>query len=372
MNYKKTSLVICLALGTVTLFAQKISLDAAVYQGKVWRHTPKLSTQSGEWIGGQELGLRIHTTGRQSWQAWQRYPALGFALSHFSLGEGSHSRAFSFMPYLSIPFFRAGDWSAHLRVGTGLAWVTKPYDWFKNPGQNALGSHWNNITQFRLGTEFRATPQLRFSAGGSMTHFSNGGSALPNFGVNIFSGWAGAAWFFQTLEKTDFQNAQTSKKALGRRFGAQVQGGMALLEIASFDGPKQVVWCSSVAGYFQISQINRAMLGMDYEYNRAIYEWGLHSARFADETAARQGATRLAVFTAEEFLFGDISIVLQVGKYLGKNVNQYVPKASYAKLSARYYFPALIGQGCRPFAGISIKAHQFTAEYISGNVGLSF
>ena len=71
-------------------------------------------------------------------------------------------------------------------------------------------------------------------------------------------------------------------------------------------------------------------------------------------------------------MFGDISIVLQAGKYLGNHINQYVPKASYAKLSARYYFPALLGTDLKPFAGISIKAHKFTAEYISGNVGVSF
>ncbi|MFN0177032.1 MAG: acyloxyacyl hydrolase [Saprospiraceae bacterium] len=358
--------------GTASLPAQKISLDATLYQGSVWRHTPKLSTQTGESISGQELGLRIHTTGRRDWQAWQHYPAFGLSLGHFRLGEGSHGDAFALLPYLSIPLIRTGRWAAHFRVGTGLAWVTRPYDWFDNPGQNAIGSHWNNITQFRLGAEFAAWSHIRFSAGGSMTHFSNGGSALPNFGVNVFSGWAGAAWFFQPLKKEDLQPAKSSKREVARRFGGQFQGGLALLEIASFDGPKHAVWIASAAGYFQISRINRALIGVDYESNRAIYEWGLHSARFSDEAAARQGSTRLAVFAAEEFLFGEISIVLQAGRYLGKNINQYVPKSSYAKLSARYYFPALLGNDLRPFAGISIKAHKFTAEYISGNIGLSF
>ncbi|MBP6813191.1 MAG: acyloxyacyl hydrolase [Saprospiraceae bacterium] len=372
---KRASPSICiLLLGclSATLPAQKISLDATFYQGSVWRHTPKLSTQTGESISGQELGLRIHTTGRRDWQAWQHYPAFGLSLAHFQLGEGSHSSAFGLVPHLSIPLIRAGRWAAHFRVGTGLAWVTRPYDWFDNPDQNAIGSHWNNITQFRLGAEFAAWSRLRFSAGGSMTHFSNGGSALPNFGVNVFSGWAGASWFFQPLKKEDFQPAKTSKRALQRRFGGQFQGGLALLEIASFDGPKHAVWIASATGYFQISRINRALIGVDYESNRAIYEWGLHSARFSDEAAARQGSTRLAVFAAEEFLFGEISIVLQAGKYIGKNINQFVPKSSYAKLSARYYLPALLGNDLRPFAGISIKAHKFTAEYISGNFGLSF
>ena len=374
LTYKllNITLVLSFICWAATLSAQKISLDATLYQGSVWQHTPKLTTQSGERISGQELGIRLHTTGKQDWQAWQHYPAFGVSIGHFSLGEGSHGAAYTLLPHLNVPLLRLNRWTAHLRVATGLAWVSRPYDWFDNPRQNAIGSHWNNITQFRLGTEFRAASQLRFNVGGSMTHFSNGGSSLPNFGLNIFSGWAGAAWFFQSLEKEDFQAATSSKRAVKRRFGGECQGGLALLEIASWDGPKHAVWIATAAGYYQISRINRALIGIDYEANNAILEWGLHSARFSSEAAARQGSTRLAVFVAEEFLFGNISMVLQAGKYLGKNINQYVPKASYAKLSARYYFPALLGEDLKPFMGISIKAHQFTAEYISANLGVSF
>lgn len=372
MNCKKSSLSVLFFCLAVILPAQKTSLEATLYHGIVWRHTPKLSTQSGEAIGGQELAFQIHSMGRRDWQAWQRYPVLGISLAHFYLGEGSHGHAYAMLPHLSIPLWRAGRWSAHFRVGTGLAWVTRPYDWFDNPGQNAIGSHWNNMTQFRLGAAYQAAARLRFSTGGSMTHFSNGGSALPNFGVNIFSGWASAAWFFKPIKKEDFRKPASSKHQLGQRFGGQVQGGLALLEIASFDGPKHALWSGAAAAYFQINRTNRVLFGFDYEFNRAIFEWGLHSARFDGEAAARQGSTRLAVFAAEEFLFGDISVVLQAGQYLGKGINQFVPKPRYSKLSARYYFPSFWKNNLKTFAGISIKAHKFTAEYISGNVGVSF
>lgn len=355
------------------VYAQKISVDARVYQGTVWRHTPKLTTQTGELIGGQEIGLRFHTTGRRDWEAWQHYPGLGITLNHFHLGEGSHGNAFSVLPYLNLPLWRSGRWGAYFRVGTGLAWVTRPYDWFTNPTQNAVGSHWNNVTQLTLSAEMHANPRISFHAGGGLTHFSNGGTALPNYGVNVLSGWAGASFFLQPLEKNAFQAAKTSKHSVSRRFGAQIQQGAAMLEIASFDGPKYLLLNTSVAGSFQISQTNRVLLGLDYEFNTAIFEWGLHSARFGDEATARRGATRLALFAAEEFLFGDISIVLQVGYYAGPGgINAYVPKPLYAKMSARYYLPKLLHTRIRPFVGVSNKAHNFTAEYISYNVGIGF
>lgn len=371
MNCKKNSLLLLILCGVTVLSAQRIAVEASLYNGTVYRHTTKLTTQTGERIGGQELGFRIQTTGRRDWQAWRHYPALGIAFSHFRLGAGNHGDAFGGLPFLSLPVFRFGDWSAHFRVGTGMAWITRPYNWFSNPTQNAIGSHWNNISQFRLGVEYRATPRLHFNAGGSMTHLSNGGATLPNHGINIFSGWTGAYWQFHPLKNGDYKAAQNSKHSMQRRFGAQLQGGIALMEIASFDGPKHPVWIFSTAGYFMISQTNHVLIGLDYESNGAIYSWGLHSARFPDESSARQGSTRVAVTAAEEFLFGDISILLQFGKYLGNGINQFTPNPVYAKVSARYYLPTIFHKELRPFAGVSIKAHKFTAEFISWNLGLT-
>lgn len=354
------------------LSAQNGSLESSFYQGTVWRHSPKLTTQTGEGISGFELGYQWQTTGRQNWEAWQRYPAFGASLSVFTLGDGSHERAFSLLPHLSIPLFRAGKWAGHFRVGTGFSWVTKPYDYFSNPTQNALGSHWNNITQFRFGAQYRLLRALQLSAGGSMTHFSNGGLSLPNFGINIFSAWVGVSSPLNPAANRTFQPATERRKKVARRWGAQWQSGLARLEIASFDGPKHPVWIVSGAGFYQSSQINRFIVGLDYESNQAIREWGLHSARFRTEAEARRGASRMALFVADEILFGDLSIVLQAGRYLGKERNQYVPKATYAKLSARYYLTFGKRPLIKPFMGISIKAHKFTAEYISWNLGASF
>lgn len=355
-----------------SLSAQNIALETAIYQGVVWRHTPKLSTQTGEKVSGQELGVRFQTLGRRDWQVWQRYPALGVSATHFQLGEGSHERAFGLLPWLNVPILRTAWFSAHFRIATGLAWVVRPYDWWDNPGQNAIGSHWNNITQFRLAGEARLNGHARLLLGGSFTHFSNGGTALPNYGINVLSGWLGATWSPQAIRKTDFKAAGTSRKLEGKRLGGILQGGFSAIQIATFDGPKYPVWSGAAAAFFRFNKLHRASIGLDYEMNKAIFAWGLHSTRFDDEAAARRGATRLAVFLGEEFLFGDIGIQLQAGRYLGEKFNAFVPKKLYSKLSMRWYLPEKIVTPVRPFLGITIKAHAFTAEYIAWNLGLAF
>jgi hypothetical protein len=352
--------------------AQRVALESAVYQGNIWRHTPKLSTQTGETLRGQELGLRFQTTGRRDWHGWQRYPALGLSALHFRLGEGSHRRVFAFLPTLSIPLIRYKWLAAQFRLGTGLAWVARPYDGFRNPQQNAIGSHWNNVTQFRAQVEARLSPHFRLNAGAGLTHFSNGGSALPNFGINLPAAHIGAAWFPRALREADFAPPRTSKRAVSRRVGVQCQSGLTLLEYGAFDGPKYPVWLGSAAGIFRFNRVSRLALGIDYEYNSAVAAFGRQTAQFDSPAAARRGATRLAWTAAGEFLFGPIGIQLQTGQYLGGRFNASVPTRRYAKLSARGYLPKPFRSSPKPFVGISLKAHKFTAEYISANVGLEF
>ncbi|HRI60271.1 MAG TPA: acyloxyacyl hydrolase, partial [Saprospiraceae bacterium] len=350
---------------------QVLGFETTLHAGAVWRHTPKLTTQTGELLWGQEFGVRFQTTGRRNWQAWQRYPILGAALVHFHLGDGSHGDGFGLLPNLSIPIVRSGWFTAFFRLGTGLAWVTQPYDYFDNPGENAIGSHWNNITQFRLGGEARLDDHFRLNMGVALNHFSNGASALPNLGVNLASGYVGLAWSPQPVREKDFLPAQSDKRAV-KRFGGMLQAGFANIEYGVYDGPKYLVWDGTAAGYFHFNKINRILLGVDYGFNKAIYAFGLQSADFENEAEAQKGATRLGLFVADEFLFGSIGVQLQMGHYVGKELNQYVLKPNYSKLTLRGYFPKLFHTTLQPNLGITLKAHATTAEYISMNAGLAF
>ena len=80
----------------------------------------------------------------------------------------------------------------------------------------------------------------------------------------------------------------------------------------------------------------------------------------------------LAVFAADEFLFGPLGIQLQLGYYVGRDFNRYVGGDTYTKLGLRGYLPPFWSGGPRLHAGIGLKAHGFSAEYIAGQVGLAF
>lgn len=363
--------IACLPIMTCAQYNAAVAFEMVSHSGAVWRHTPKLSTQTGELLWGQELGIRFQTRGKHPWHQWQGYPSMGVNFIHVQLGAGNHGDVFALLPYLNIPIVRANRFLAIFRVGSGPAWITRPYDYFKNRKQNAIGSHLNDLVQFRLGAEYRVSPHLRVQAGAALNHFSNGGSALPNYGVNLPSGYAGFVWSPKPLLESEFLRTNLSKKAK-RRFGGRMDVGIAFSEYNTFDGPKYQIRTGSVAGMFYLNQTNRVILGLDYEYNKAVYTWGLHVADFQTAAEARAGATRLAGYIADEFLFGPIGIQVQRGWYVGDRFNRYTLRKAYSKLHLRYYFPLIPQSDLRTYLGITLKAHAVIAEYISFDTGLAF
>jgi hypothetical protein len=348
-----------------------LEVETTTHFGVVWRHSKKLTTHTGELLNAQEIGFRIQTRGRRDWHQWQNFPALGIRLCHFRLGDGDHGDAYGMLPNLLVPLVRSHWFAANFGVGTGLAWVTRPYDSFTNTGQNAIGSHWNNLTQFRLGAEFRCSPHWRIQTGMALNHLSNGGSALPNYGINLPTGYFGLNWAPGGVDESQFVRSGASRR-VARHLGGQLQAGLALIEYSVPDGPRYPVWQYSAAATWQFSKINRMSAGIDYEFNKAVWEWGLHINQFTSNADADRGAKRLAFTLGDEFLFGNLGIQVLHGWYLGDYYNQFVLRRAYNKLSIRYYFPAIPHTGIRLHAGVTLKAHAITAEYISWNVGLLF
>ncbi len=155
--------------------------------------------------------------------------------------------------------------------------------------------------------------------------------------------------------------------------GGLIYGGAAWVEYIILDGPRYPIWMGTAAATWKINKINRAMLGMDYEFNKSVFEWGFHAVTFPERNQAKLAATRLAIFGGDEFLFGSFGVQLQVGFYTGnRRINQYVLTDYYSKLVMRGYFPKIRGTSIRPHLGVYLKAHKVIAEYISINGGFEF
>jgi hypothetical protein len=344
-------------------------LEFAISGGSVWRHTPRITTETGKALTIVEMGWRLQTMGRRAWHGRHHFPALGINWVGANLGEGNHGYSLGVLSYLDIPLFRHLRTGLFFRVGSGFAWVSRPYDFVTNSGQNAIGGHLNNLTQFRISGNFQLNPRyfLRLGLGGH--HWSNAGSKLPNYGINVLNAQLALSCYLSPVV-SDSQVHVRFEIVPERRLGVMLYGGGGLTEYGLPDGPVYFIRNATILGFCRWNTVHRSLLGLDYEFNPAVYRWGRHLSSFANLTEARRGATRIAAVFGHEFVFGKLGLSIQYSPYLGRVYNQFVLSRTYTKIGVRYYWP--LGEVLGLVTGVSLKAHAATAEYASWFLGIIF
>ncbi len=345
-----------------------LSIESSIHFGQIIKHTPKLTFEVPSLSPGVDLNFKFQTWGKRPWQELQGYPLLGISFSYFQFGEPDLlGNAVSFVPNLTVFITKKKWFDAHFLVGTGLAFLSQKYDIVENPEYNAIGSNINNTVVFKLGMGFKVTKHFRIVTDGAFTHFSNGSASLPNFGVNIPAISLGVNYIPHPLKAEDYVLHNESKKGK-KKLGLSMHLGMAFTESQIAGGPKYPFYISSLAGNFYLNKINRLHLGMAFEFDRAVYDFGRHVFAFENDDEGLKRARRLSVFVGDEFLFGQWGLLLEAGYYLSQNA-YLLPLPYYTKLSTRYFLPPIGKPKTKFFLTLMLKSHLFNAEYIGLGLG---
>ena len=345
--------------------------DLSFHQGKIWKHTPKITYTIPASSWGAQLNIQNQTNGSKEWQVAQGFPLLGLSLAYYDLGDPEVlGKAIGVIPNFSLRLLDKPSLKSQFLIGTGLAWLTRAYHVVDNSINNAIGSNLNNVTFFRLSLGYLLNKHWELRAGASFIHFSNAATQLPNLGINLPTWTIGCRYAPKAppnLRKSDF----SYEKKPTRRIGVNVLYGMAFRERSVPGGPKQPVYLAVVAGEYRFSKYNHFHFGLEYEFHKEIVQFGLHNFTFRDAEEARKAATRWGLMIADELIFGQMSIYLQTGIYISK-ASFMKPRAIYNKLSLRYFFPPAFGSDFKLYAAIFLKSHAITAEYAALGLGVKW
>lgn len=350
--------------------AKGTGFTVAAHVGGIVKHTSKLTFTPPPLSGGVEASVTWHTWGKRDWEAWRRYPILGLSVHAFHLGSAELGQAYAFYPFVDIPLYRGEKARLYFQVGTGVAWLTQRNDRVHNPLQNAIGSHLNNVSALRVHGTWPLDPAWVVTGGLSFTHYSNGQAKIPNFGINVLGGMVGVQWTPVPLVPEDYRPAGIPKTAL-RRWGCIAHAGMAYKEYFAVGGPVYPVYLGSLAAIWQLSRVNRLYAGVEYEFNQGVATFSKLAWQHDSERERFRAASRVMVFAGEEFMFGDWALLLQAGTYVG-GIGELIPFPVYTRLAIRRYLPAWPLERSRFFAGVYLKSHVVTAEYISLGMGMTW
>jgi Lipid A 3-O-deacylase (PagL) len=351
------------------IYAQKgVSVVTTLHGGWLVKHSTDLTFKPVEPSVAQCVNLMWQTYGKREWETLHHYPKIGLALLHYDLGARDvQGNAFGIFPNMNFTS-QQDKITTTFTVGTGIAYLTKTYNRVTNPTFNAIGSHFNNITtvQYQVGRALNAHWQV--TGGASLTHFSNGNAQIPNFGANILAISAGATYTPQPVQARDYLSTHTSAQPK-TRWGAQVAFSRGVQELVVVGGAKYPVYRGGCMAMYQLSPVNKLIGGVDYEFFKSIYDFGLHTYYFTDKQTAFRKASRVGIAVGDEVFFGNVSFIGQLGYYLTERTVFLRPASIYNRLSVQYYPPIFKGNKKRIFCNVSIKAHYGKAEYIALGMG---
>lgn len=101
----------------------------------------------------------------------------------------SFGQAYGLAGRVEFQLLKLGNASINLLPAFGVSYITK--DFFTNPHNRFIGSHFNMTLKADVNAELPVTQRLSLIAGVGFVHYSNGALVIPNGGLNTADAFAG-------------------------------------------------------------------------------------------------------------------------------------------------------------------------------------
>lgn len=368
---KKWLLYFSLLATSQTLLAQN-ALELSYHYGTTIPNSPKFPSLDGP---AQSVRVSFTTSNRQNfWTSLYRNARLSHSVMYQSLGNDSIlGKAISWTPNLTVfltPRKYRDVFNVNVKMGMGLAYLTRHYDVIRTPTNKAIGSALNFSGMIEATAEVRLAKRLRLQIGGGVMHYSNGGRANPNLGINIPSASVGLRWDLNvdSLHRGDFTVFKGAPNwGIDRKWHPFVLYTRGILE-KGFDGPKMpvTVWSAGVWRRFKMK--HKFNLGLEYVYNQASLDFQTWAGA---ASPSRSKATRFCFFAGHELLFGRLGFLTEGGIYLNKHYEQR--SWLMARIGFNLYLrnPYTVGPG-QFQVGVHIRTYFGEAEFVEFSTGCSF
>ena len=302
---------------------------------------------------GGEFAIAFHP----DWQALHEWndASVGVALSAYYLGN-NEKLGYAIAPYafLDVPLVRVPHFVMGLRLGLGIAFLTKYYYNTAIPDRIYGGSLTNSEGNYCIGSvfnfhfpeaiylEFPIKDGWAITAGGGWYHFSNGSTIQPNTGYNIFAGELGVRYVPPTnaeLRPCWTKNPDGRKK----NWEVEIAWAGAARQVYYMDRQTFFGFTLQAAAYWRAHNVFRLGGGVDLFYDNSYVRRETTYGRFGripgtHTIAARENGAdcwRLGVSVQPELVVGKLTCGFHSGVYLIDGVKNLEFDSKYASAKGR-------------------------------------
>ena len=170
----------------------------------------------------------------------------------------------------------------------GLTYNLKPYSKEGNPTNDAIGSSMTVYFNLSTGISFKLTRELDLLLGLEFTHFSNGRTYTPNYGLNMYGTNIGLKYYYNRSQKKVDKDRYTTnvlpvrfkrpKKQINTKLNqnrVSLYSAIGTVQNRSDQGSdNRYVTSSTVLDYtFQFDNMHGITSGVDLFYDKSLREY---------------------------------------------------------------------------------------------------
>lgn len=335
-------------------------LSAQAHYGFIMSHRNNMAHLIKGHIYGGELNYVFRTSGNKPWQQLYKYPDFGVCLLHLDLANPEQLGTLEALyAYTNLRLNKLSNKvNLNLRLGSGLGFLTKPFDRIKNHKNNAIGSHLNGFVNIRLSASYMLSDSWGINTGVGLTHISNGAMKTPNLGLNMATVNLGAGYVFGNkciTYKTD------SLSPCIKTWKFSIIGVTGVKELETPGGSKYMAFGLQTIAYKTLNYKNKLGGGIEFTYNNSTRrEWLNDSISNPSFTDMLQVGSKFTY----AFVLHRVSFPVEFGVYIFKK--QHTNGMFFHRIGTRY----MINKHW--IANITLLTHFAKADYFEGGLGYEF
>jgi hypothetical protein len=363
-HWRRWTIVACSLLFFLPALDGQVGIS--VKGGKALRHTERLTFDVPEFVYGLELQVPLRSRSAGQWSAYYGHPEV---LLHGGWIHFNEPDVLGHAIYLvpSIRFFPwKGQWlvQPNVRLGTGLAFLNKRYDYNDNPTNNSISSVINNATTAGAGLDVSLGSGHRLGGSVELTHFSNARVKSPNYGINTLT-W-GLTYSYRTPGEPWELRAP---EPIRRYISVEPAVMLAVRESAVPGGPLFPVYAAMVTVGFPVSDHQSVYVQPAWQYRAEDRVFGESVFAFNSEEEAASAGHKGMLGVGLESRFNRLVVSVGGGAYFFTK-KFAAPFPIYNTIQLQYLIGLTEQLDLSP--GLFFKSHAITAEYIGLTLGLRY
>jgi hypothetical protein len=287
-----------------------------------------------------------------------RYPVLGLGFNATLTHSSEIGRPLAIYGFMEIPFSISSQ-PNRLRFGyftqLGLGFNLKPFDEFRNPVNQYIGSKVNSYVHLGLNSNLKISDRIDLQSSIGLKHFSNGATKRPNSGINLFPLNLGIQ-----VKLGEIQAIPSEKVELEQGISRAFWNILLYTGVKNYDIGESEFFRGGLglAYIFGTGYKYRYGLGFDFFWAQGM-RYRYPNLKFS----VKEQTSSALVGTWEWQLTSKFFVPIGLGVYLHRNELNQEQTWYYERLGVRYQLSNQM------VLGFQIKAHLVKADFFEFTLG---